>query len=362
MLTIAGTAAAYPQFELRRDQTCSGCHISPAGGGLLSENGTATSEAISQFGTSGEFMYGKVPTPSWLALGGDFRYAYGYLQTPQRYLVGFPMQGDIYGSAGARGFRVYVTVGGRPLVNVGPQVFPVWSREHYVMWHPDEDSTDGLYVRAGRFMPVFGLRLAEHTTYIRRYGGTQLYAETYGLALEYIDKRFETHLTGFIKDPTMNTVEHSNGAALYGEYRLDESTAAGLEGMLAASSDDKNLRAGATLKRLLPADVLVQGELQYIAHFIKDNGYYPELVSYLQGSWFATPAVMIDLGLGFYNEHLRVKGLDRESVDLNVHWFVTSHFEGVLAGRIEEFHFGSQNDKTSGPAGSYVLLMGHYRL
>ena len=37
---MAGTAAAYPQFQLSRDQTCTGCHLSPAGGGLLNENGT----------------------------------------------------------------------------------------------------------------------------------------------------------------------------------------------------------------------------------------------------------------------------------------------------------------------------------
>ena len=91
VLAVAGTAHAYPQFQLSHDQTCSGCHISPAGGGLLNENGLQTAETLSQFGTAPEFMYGKVKLPDYLLIGGDLRGAYGFLQAPQRYIVGFPM-------------------------------------------------------------------------------------------------------------------------------------------------------------------------------------------------------------------------------------------------------------------------------
>ena len=54
-------------------------------------------------------------------------------------------------------------------------------------------------MRVGRFMPVFGLRFAEHVMYTRQYGGTPLYGETYGLAVEYITPKYEAHLTGFIR-------------------------------------------------------------------------------------------------------------------------------------------------------------------
>lgn len=94
-----GSALAYPQFQLSRDQTCSSCHLSPAGGGLLSENGSVFAENSSQYGQNGAFFYDKFKLPSWLTLGGDVRSAYGYVRTPQQYLVGFPMQLDVYGSA-----------------------------------------------------------------------------------------------------------------------------------------------------------------------------------------------------------------------------------------------------------------------
>src|SRR3954468_12216655 len=85
-------AAAYPQFQLARDQTCTNCHVSPAGGGLLNENGLNVAEGISQWGTKHEFMYKKLEPPSWLMLGGDARSLAGYFQTPYRSLAGFPMQ------------------------------------------------------------------------------------------------------------------------------------------------------------------------------------------------------------------------------------------------------------------------------
>src|SRR4051812_14555944 len=80
VLGTAGRAHAYPQFEMSKDQSCSGCHLSPTGGGPLTENGLTVAESISKFGTAPEFMYGAVKTPDWLVVGGDFRGAYGYLQ------------------------------------------------------------------------------------------------------------------------------------------------------------------------------------------------------------------------------------------------------------------------------------------
>jgi hypothetical protein len=55
---LGGHAHAYPQFQLSRDQTCTGCHLSPAGGGLLNENGLNAAEAISQWGTPAGFRAG----------------------------------------------------------------------------------------------------------------------------------------------------------------------------------------------------------------------------------------------------------------------------------------------------------------
>jgi hypothetical protein len=376
IVVAAQRADAYPQFQLSKDQTCSSCHLSPAGGGLLNENGLNTADAISQWSTKPELLYGAVRTPSWLELGGDFRSAIGYINTaPGDHLVWFPMQLDLYASAAWRQFRVYLTGGYRPDVYDYPSgssngsifnstVQPPWSREHYVMWHDDPGSPDGVFVRVGRFMPVFGLRFAEHTDYTRRFGGTQLYAETYGAAIEYVARQVETHLTGFVDDPLIDTVEHANGAALYSEVRLGSTTAVGAEAMYAASTDDRKLRAGMTGKHyLVGPDVLIQGELQVVDQQIPrgnadgTTASNVGLVGYVLGSWFAAKAVMVDVGVGYYNENVNVHGVYRNQFDVNVHWFIESHMETALIMRYEP-----NDPRTKDDTGAYALLMLHFRL
>jgi len=354
----SGTAAAYPQYQMSRDQTCTGCHISPAGGGLLRENGLAVAESTSQWGTAPEFFYGKVPTPSWLVLGGDLRGAMGYVKTPEELLAGFPMQIEAYGHATLPGgFSLYVDAGARES-EVGKEGSThAWSREHFLMWQQKPGDTTGLFLRAGRFMPVFGLRIAEHPTYIRKWGGTPLYGETYGLAVEYIAPKFELHATGFIKDPTIDTPEHNDGGAFLGEYRLNEKLSVGAEFMYTKSDFDKKFRGGGLVKALLPAETLLMFEAQYVYQEIAPIGAPNQIVAGLVGSKFLGTAYMLDVGLNYFNENIRITKLNREALDVNLHWFTTSHLELILTTRVEMLAFGD-GGKTSG----YALGQLHYRL
>jgi hypothetical protein len=304
-------------------------------------------------------MYGKIPLPGWLQLGGELRGAAGYVQAPQKYLAGFPMAVDLYGRAHWKGFSVVAEIGPRPATEgVVSQPAPVWSREHYVMWQQHPDANEGLYVRVGRFMPVFGLRLAEHEVYTRRFGGTPLYSETYGAAIAYVTPKWEAHLTGFVEDPILDAVRHDDGAAAYGEIRLNEKAAVGVEGMIQIKPDDKKFRGGVTGKYYLEGpDLLLSGEIQAVTERIEGGGAPAQLVAYLMGSWFLPHGLLLDVGYGHFDENIRIKNLDRDCLDVNLHWFVSSHFEAVLNARGELIGQGN-----GGPTGSYVLIQGHYRL
>jgi hypothetical protein len=361
---LAGRADAYPEFQLSRDQTCASCHIAPSGGGLLNENGMTTAETISHFGHRPEFFYNAIPTPSWLTLGGEIRTAYGYMKTPQAYLVGFPMQDDFYAAGKfADHFHVIATVGYRPGEWQNEAATHVWSREHYVMWQQNADTNEGLYVRLGRFMPVFGLRYAEHPMYERRFGGTALYTETYGVAVEYITPKYEIHGTGFIKDPLIDPVAHDNGGALYGEYRATEELQVGAEGMVTVSPDDKKYRGGVTAKYFVKgADLLVQGEGQIVNQHIGSFG-LNQLMAQIMVTKFLPAGLMADFGIGHFDENLRINGLDRDAIDLNIHYFWDSHFEITLVTRLELINQGrTTGTDIGGPTGGYALLQLHYRL
>src|SRR5262249_26016736 len=137
----------------------------------------------------------------------------------------FPMQADLDVALKAYNFTLFGMLGAQS--GHSPATFFA-SREHWLMWQPDATATDGLYIRGGRFMPVFGLRLAEHTAYTRRFGQTPLYGEAYGVAVSYIDPSWEVHVTGFAHDPLQDSIERGNGGAGYGELRLSKVASVGL--------------------------------------------------------------------------------------------------------------------------------------
>jgi hypothetical protein len=154
----------------------------------------------------------------------------------------------------------------------------------------------------------------------------------------------------------LDTPEHSNGAAAIGEYRVTEKFSVGAEGMFTKSVDEKKVRVGLVAKLDLPDDTLLQFEGQFMNQIIEPRGAPKQVIAYLMGSRFLGAAYMLDLGLGYYNENVQITKLNREAVDLNFHWFATSHVEAIFTGRIETLAFGS------GTGAGYVLAQLHYRL
>ncbi|HEY6040033.1 MAG TPA: hypothetical protein VIV58_37380 [Kofleriaceae bacterium] len=344
-----GVASAYPQFQLSRDQTCTSCHVSPAGGRLLGENGLSSAETMSTWGGPAEAAHGYLVGPTWLVVGGDFRGATGLTDNQGMNPAAFPMQADLAAAVRTRGVTALATVG-----YASGSV--IASHEHWLMWQANADSDHGLYLRAGRFMPVFGLRFAEHNVYTRRFGQTPLYGETYGAAVEYIDPAWEVHVTGFIKDPLQDAVEKGNGGAAYGEWRFLHNASVGLDGRYAKGDADTRIAGGATAKVWL-APVLVEGELQVIRQDFAMGPKRDQIVSYVLGSWFVRDGWLLDVGAGQYNEDLAIKNVDLECVDANLHWFATSHFELLLTNRVQTIAFGS-----GGGTSGYSLVQVHYRL
>jgi len=355
VLALPALAVAYPQYQLGRDPTCTGCHVSPAGGGLLNENGLAVAESTSTYGGAPEAAHGKLVGPSWLTLGADLRAGLGVLDNRGVRPAAFPMQAEGAAFVHHDAFSLYATLG---LQQGDTPIKVLELREHFLMWQSQPGSEGGLYVRAGRFMPVYGLRFAEHNDYTRQFGQTPLYGETYGAALEYVTPGWEAHVTGFVHDPIQDPVEQGNGAAAYAETRLAKVVSLGVEGRYAKSPDDARTAGGLTAKYwLAPANVLLQLEGQVIHQTFAAGGKRDQVVSYLMGSWFFHDGWMLDVGLSQFDADTHVKAIDREALDANVHWFATSHWELLLTNRVQTIGLGS-GGQTSG----YALFQIHYRL
>ncbi|MEO6773483.1 MAG: hypothetical protein ABI467_10750 [Kofleriaceae bacterium] len=350
-------AAAYPQYQLSSDKTCTSCHLAPDGGGILTENGVNTAEATAWHPGDGNFMYG-MAKPSWLELGGDVRGAAGYVNSGVSAAAGYPMQAEVAASAHWNGFSLHATGGLRRPQEDGSALHALWSREHYLMWQSRPDDHEGLYVRVGRLMPTFGLRLAEHVVYTQRYGGEPLYGEVYALAASYVTEAFEVHASGFVHDPIASAQEHGDGGALYAELRLGDHAAIGAEAKYAASDDAHRTYGGMTGKLYLPGPaVLVLAEAEVIHEsFVPGGDRVTQLAGYALASHPLGGGFLLDLGAGHFTEDTRVQGLFRDCLDANLHWFQTSHVEWLLTTRLELLDLGSHQ------SGGYVLAQIHYRL
>lgn len=361
ILATASVARAYPQYQLGKEQTCAACHLTPSGGGLLDGMGPSTAEDEATWGGDPGFLHGKVTLPDWLLLGGDVRLAGGLNNNGEAEPAIIPMQAEVYGAFHKGKLSGYATVGGG-IPKEGAAVNALLLREHWLMYRTADASDPGFYVRVGRFLPVYGLRQAEHIIYTRRYGGAPLYGETYGLTAGYTSPGFEVHLTGFLRDRLRKdfALEQGDGIALYAEKRVTEKAAVGVEWRFAKSDAEWRAQGGVTGKVWLDGlHTQLSGELQVVHQKFDIAGSTArnQLVGYLMGSWQGKKGFMVDLGLGHYDEDLSIKDLDRDCVDLNVHWFMLSHLELVLMNRVQTIGLGNGGDTSF-----YSLLQAHYRI
>lgn len=156
----AEVALAYPSLIRLGYNGCNSCHVSPTGGGTLSPYGRSISEEISTFGGegTGAVLGGalRATPPEGVLIGGDTRYV--RIVTPA-FTKSFLMQNDAELVVRAGEMTVAASAG---RYAYGDDM-RLESRRAYVMWQPDENWA----VRAGLFMPAYGLLLPDHTLGVR---------------------------------------------------------------------------------------------------------------------------------------------------------------------------------------------------
>jgi hypothetical protein len=185
-MTVTSTAWGEPMFLAKQYTRCTTCHYSPTGGGLLTAYGrllshrelsTTTSTTIAAAPGADDdprgeqaFLYG--------ALGQALGPVHLGLETrPSHLRVGFPgghqdmnvlMNFDLLGAVQKNGWTAYAGIGREPpnaAVRNGrtlPDAAFI-SYEHWISYQTDK----GVAIRAGRFLPAYGVRLADHTAYTR---------------------------------------------------------------------------------------------------------------------------------------------------------------------------------------------------
>jgi hypothetical protein len=202
-LFTSRSAFAYPWTIRHEYAACTMCHADPSGAGIVTPYGRAQSEVLlrTHWGEPkededpaklGGFAFGAVSLPEWLDLQADARSLLLHVAPPApapsttRLLV---MQVDGAAAVRAGPFRAAGLVGYAHEGALGASVTRgtadrLVSRQHWLGVAFGDD--DAFLVRAGRMNLPFGLRILEHTSFVRSATLTDINAsQQHGLALAY---------------------------------------------------------------------------------------------------------------------------------------------------------------------------------
>jgi hypothetical protein len=238
LLALCATmASAEPKFLSKQYPRCTSCHYSPTGGGLLTTYGRSLSHReLSTFGEPmpshdaaaqrdttnpepGEesFLWGAFgKSLGALQLGIETRPSYLHYSflnvSDDRNLL---MNADLHAAYQYKDWIFYGQVG-RELQDDGR--FSLDSSEYWIGRRPEE----GFGFRAGRFLPAYGIRFADHTSYNREFLGLAQYDQILGVEVSHSRGRYLTQVS--VGPGRAERVYDDNGDAAFtatGRFQID---------------------------------------------------------------------------------------------------------------------------------------------
>lgn len=151
---------AFPDMIRHGYTNCTACHVSTSGGGVLNAYGKSLSkEVLSTWGADKEenFLHGLVDTEAvneWLVLGGDFRAVQVHQENDTTRRGKFiKMQAGVELGINQPNWAV--------VAFIGEFINEEWfgnSPRYFALYR----ATDELAIRAGRFVPQFGINISDH--------------------------------------------------------------------------------------------------------------------------------------------------------------------------------------------------------
>ncbi len=235
---MGSSVYAFPDMIRHGYAACVSCHVSPSGGGILTDYGRELSrELLSTWGGEAEnkALYGLAALPEPFKIGGDIRAIQTYRDTPSvREGKFFLMQADLEGAYVGEKLAVVASAGWDP-GSPDTSSDDAWvSHKHYVMGQLGYN----LSLRAGRFQRNYGLMIPDHSSQIRRGLGFDQGTETYNAELNLIEEKFNISLTAVGGRPDDKSVGSEKGFAANAVFFFAQSYKVGVSYFLGKTTAD----------------------------------------------------------------------------------------------------------------------------
>jgi hypothetical protein len=214
------------------------------------EQPAPSAEAEAGPSKSAGFLYGLVEPPEWLLLGGSYRQIEILRATGSPRFRFFPMMMDVYGQAQVGVVRGEASIGaarvpeGLPYARAAQVTtnqgdgWNLISRTHWV----GVDIAGARYLlRAGRMNLPFGVRIPEHTAWVRQKTRTDREsAQQHGLALSYSGDSVRGELMAVAGNYQINPDEfRERGYSLFAEWFVSRRTALGISSLVTHAENDR---------------------------------------------------------------------------------------------------------------------------
>jgi hypothetical protein len=208
----------------------------------------AESSSSSGEPTFPNFLFGAFDLPEWLLLGGSYRHL-NIIPTGAGKFRTFPMMLDVYGQMRFGGFTAGGSIGGARVDAGSPYArraqvtgnqgkeWNLISRTHYIGY----DVLPELTVRAGRLNLPFGVRIPEHTMWVRQATNTDRESsQQHGVAIAYVGEKLRGEIMGIAGNYQVKPDKYRDrGYAGYLEYAVGDTTTIGVSSLYTFTATDR---------------------------------------------------------------------------------------------------------------------------
>lgn len=328
---LTTVAQAFPETIRNGYVNCTACHVSPSGGGALIDYGrNYSAEGLSTWSSADEesLFHGVIKRkkiPPWLSLGGDIRGAQVFIETKSQQSASWLyMQGDFEAAATLKKRLTFdASLGLMRSRAIDP--FELKSRRFFIHYN----LTDQLSIRAGRFLPAYGLNVAEHIVATRAPLGLNQGTETYNLEFNWITDSWSITATG-IRGPAdrPNTLQESAGAVQIG-YAFKDTYKVGTSYWSGQTEQQGRQMAGIWAMLGFSENFYYLGELdtQWIQPRQTNDPNTQGLFTYHKIGYEAVRGLHLLGSLEFWQADLATGSTGNDRVGLGASWYPRPHFD-----------------------------------
>lgn len=356
-LLLPFSAHAYPEMVRHHYVNCNACHVSPNGGGLLTEYGRGMSaEVLSTWSYENEalFLHGALKPdkmPKAVNIGGDVRVLQSHRESKTvregRYIL---MQAQV---------EAAVTAG--PLTAVAAYGEP--DRNNHIQggfqrFYLMANATENLQFRVGRFLPAFGINLPQHTYPTRGPLGFGYDSQRNTVEAQWSAEQWHVALSASESRTNPRTGERERGTAFQVEKFIADSYRLGLSSW--NGTTERQLRwvnsvhgiLGFTEHLYLLSEVAWQSRKAKTPTAERENGIF----QFNRFGYEITKGVHLLAIEEFSKSNLKRADTETFSFGAGALWYPRPHFEFELT-------FNQRRIRRAGPDfEDYAYLMAHYYL